>query len=134
MKNDIRNKINSILATEKKYAFHAYPFIADAVPYTVKSLAKDRHVTALELINGVKNFAITTYGPLAPKVLAYWGITQPKDIGKIVYLLISVNILSASPDDDPNDFNIEGELFTKLKSNYQIREEFIIPIDKKDNF
>ena len=131
MNNDIKNKIDSLLKTEKKYAFSAYTFIADAVPYTVKSLSKERHVTAVELVNGVKKFATATYGALAPNVLKYWGITQPKDVGKIVYLLISVNILSASPDDDPNDFNIEGGLFTKVKHNSNIKEEFITIIDKK---
>jgi uncharacterized repeat protein (TIGR04138 family) len=133
MSSDIKNKINSILAKEKKYAFSAYPFIADAVPYTVSTLAKERHVTAKELVEGVKKYAFSIYGALAPNVLQYWGVTQPKDVGKIVYLLIGVNILSASPDDDPNDFNIPGELFPKVKANYQIKEEFITPIDKKLN-
>ncbi|MBR1953423.1 MAG: hypothetical protein IKA32_12640, partial [Lentisphaeria bacterium] len=44
---------------------------------------------------------------LAPEVLENWGISTASDVGNLVYNLISVSILSASPGDRRSDFDID---------------------------
>ena len=87
----------------------AYRFVADAVNYTVEKLPEHRHVSALELLKGAREMAINEYGAVAHEVLREFGIKSASDVGKIVYLLISVNLLSSSEEDSPEDFDIDFE-------------------------
>ena len=63
-------------------------------------------------------YALEQFGPLAPDVLEDWGIAEGRDIGNIVYNMIRVELLSASPEDSRSDFNcypdIPGFLRRKL--------------------
>lgn len=95
-----------ILEEVSIYAPDAYRFVAEAVTYTVSKLPSHRHVSAEELLAGAKEFAISEFGAVAGSVLTEWGIAEASDVGKIVYLLIGVGLLSASPEDSPEDFNI----------------------------
>ena len=56
------------------------------------------------LVAALIEYAGREYGPLANQVLAEWGVTGPADVGKLVYKLIDAGILSASPEDRPEDF------------------------------
>ena len=47
---------------------------------------------------------------MAPMVLEAWGLKYASDVGRIVYLLIDAKLLSASPEDDPTDFDVEFQL------------------------
>jgi len=88
------------------YAPEAYRFVADAVTFTVSKLPSHRHVSAAELLAGARGFAAAEFGAVAGVVLAEWGIRDAADVGRIVYLLIGVGLLSASEEDSPEDFNI----------------------------
>ena len=88
------------------YSVESYQFVSDAVAYTIGKLETHRHVSAAELLEGVKEYAFTQYGVVAPQVLRRFGLLQARNVGEVVYLLISVKLLSASPDDSPEDFNI----------------------------
>ena len=88
------------------YSVESYQFISDAVAYTIGKLETHRHVSAAELLEGVREYAFSQYGVVAPQVLRRFGLLQARNVGEVVYLLISVKLLSASPDDSPEDFNI----------------------------
>ena len=106
----IDQKISEILGREDRYDRAAYGFVAQGVTFTVGRLPAHRHVSALELLYGLRDFAKQEYGPMAPLVLEAWGVKSASDVGRIVYLLIDAKLLSASPEDDPNDFNIDFPL------------------------
>ena len=89
------------------YTVESYQFISDAVAYTVGKLEAHRHVSAAELLEGIREYAFSEYGVVAPQVLNTFGLRHARNVGEVVYLLISVNLLSASPDDSPEDFNIK---------------------------
>ena len=109
MDMDFENKIALLTERETAYSADAYRFVAEAVNYTVGKLPAHRHVTALELLKGAREMAINEYGAVAREVLREFGIKTASDVGKIVYLLISVNLLSSSEDDSPEDFDIDFE-------------------------
>ena len=104
--NDFDKAISRLLRKDVRYQPEAYQFVSEAVNYTVAKLDAHRHVSALELLKGAKEFAHSQYGAVSGLVLKKWGLHTAKDLGNVVYLLIGENILSASDDDDPNDFDI----------------------------
>lgn len=105
--NDLDQSIGRLLMKDARYTPEAYCFVSEAVNYTVSKLDAHRHVSALELLEGAKTFAASKYGVVSALVLDSWGLKTAKDLGNVVYLLISEGILSASDDDDIEDFNIE---------------------------
>ena len=109
MDMEFENKIALLTERETAYTADAYHFVAEAVNYTVGKLPEHRHVSALELLKGARKMAMEQYGAVAREVLRSFGIKSASDVGKIVYLLISVNLLSSSEDDSPEDFNIDFE-------------------------
>lgn len=109
MDYEFENKIALLTERETAYSADAYCFVAEAVNYTVGKLPAHRHVTALELLKGARELAIRKYGAVAHAVLQEFGLKTASDVGKVVYLLISVNLLSSSEDDSPEDFDIDFE-------------------------
>lgn len=103
-------KVMEIVAVDVRYDIAAYRFIANAVTFSCKRLQVHRHVTALELLEGTREFAIQEFGVMASAVLCEWGLRSAHDVGQVVYLLINAGLLSASPEDHPEDFDIDFEL------------------------
>lgn len=107
MSNDFDKKIRELLKTDSRYDAEAYIFVSNGVTFTVSRLPEHRHVNAQELILGLREYAENQFGVLAADVLESWGISTASDIGNLVYNLISVSILSASPGDQRSDFDID---------------------------
>ena len=124
MDMEFENKVALLTERETVYTADAYRFVAEAVNYTVGKLPSHRHVTALELLKGARELAIKEYGAVARAVLQEFGLKSASDVGKVVYLLISVNLLSSSEDDSPEDFDIDFEPVPSLEDvgNYSGNE------------
>ena len=105
--SETRRKINEYCENSGKYPPDAYEFVTNCVIKQVNSQAAPRHLTALELLQGMSEQLEKEFGLLAGEVLKNWHIKTASDIGEIVFDLIGLNILSASADDRREDFNIE---------------------------
>ncbi|MBR7107245.1 MAG: hypothetical protein IKC89_02395 [Lentisphaeria bacterium] len=105
--DEFDTKIAALLEHETAYTAEAYRFVAEAVNYTVDKLPEHRHVSALELLKGARELAIREYGAVACEVMREFGLHTASDVGKVVYLLISINLLSASEEDELTDFDID---------------------------
>ena len=105
--SNMEQVISRLLVKDPRYTPEAYCFVSEAVNYTVAKLDAHRHVSARELLEGAKSFAAGKYGVVSGLVLESWGLKTACDLGQVVYLLISEGVLSASDDDDIEDFNIE---------------------------
>ena len=90
---DVEQKIEELVRRDPRYRHDAYPFVANAVTFTVGRLPKHRHVSALELLHGVRDYAQKEFGVLAQQVLDEWGIHEAADVGSIVYSLIGAGAL-----------------------------------------
>jgi uncharacterized repeat protein (TIGR04138 family) len=93
-----------ICLKDKRYKPESYEFIMQALHFTQSKLKKARHVSGRELAEGLRDFAIEQYGPLAKRVLNYWGIKETLDFGNIVFNLIEKKILSRAEEDSLDDF------------------------------
>ena len=125
--------IQRIVCRDDRYHPDAYEFVNEAVTYTAKELERDskpqgdRHVTAEELVRGGIDYAISQYGFLAPEVLKQWGLLCGVDFGNIVYNMIGVSLLSASPEDSQDDFQCHPDLVKELRDRIERRLSFPQP-------
>jgi uncharacterized repeat protein (TIGR04138 family) len=101
--------LERMLEQNPRYHRDAYLFLREALEYTQKSISKSnrnqvRHITPKELLTGVREYALATYGPMAITVLEEWGITSCEDFGAMVFLMVENNLLRKTEQDRPEDF------------------------------
>ena len=114
-------KIEAILAKDPSYKFEAYSFVMAGLHATVSKLSKPRHVSGQELCNGLRDYALEQFGPMARTVLEYWGIRKTDDFGRIVFNLIEANLLKKQEEDSLRDFENVFEFSHAFQ--YEIKEE-----------
>ena len=98
-----------ILAKDPRYESEAYLFVKDALDYTQKLVIKPsrdeiRHVSGQELLEGIRAFALTQFGPMAPTVFEEWGIRRCEDFGEIVFNMVEIGLLGKTDQDSRADF------------------------------
>ena len=109
MNQKANNNFEKLLKKYKNnYDIEAYILAYDGLDYATKHLRKNRkslHVTARELTEGCRMYAINKYGFLAKQVLNHWNIKTTRDIGEIVFQLIEFDLLGKAIDDKKENFN-----------------------------
>lgn len=110
--NNVIQRIEKLINTDKRYKLQAYLFIMAALDDTLKKLGKSpadpapkRQVTGQELSHGIKDLAVREYGPMAKMVFENWGVRSTRDFGNIVYNLIGIGLMGKSETDTLDDFN-----------------------------
>jgi uncharacterized repeat protein (TIGR04138 family) len=101
--------LDSIVASDPRYARDAYVFLRDALDFTTKQQKKIkgaavRHVAGPELLEGVRHYALKEFGPMVITVFSYWGIRCCEDIGHMVFNLIRAGIFGKTEEDSLEDF------------------------------
>ena len=89
---------------EQRFDEQAYLFVLAAIEYLQSRLPARRHVSGPELAWACRDLALEQFGLLAPQVLEYWGVRRTEDIGRLVYTLVGVGLLSTQPGDREEDF------------------------------
>jgi uncharacterized repeat protein (TIGR04138 family) len=98
-----------ILAKDPRYQRDAYLFVKDALDHTQKLVIKEnkgelRHVSGQELLRGIREYALTQFGPMTQMVFAEWGITCCEDFGEIVFNMVEIGLLGKTETDSREDF------------------------------
>ncbi len=109
---DVNEIIALIRKEDPRFDRQAYAFVRDGLEHTVKELKKrdsarakvSRHVTGRELAEGLRDYALEQYGPLARTVLNAWGVSETIHFGDIVYNFIEYNVFSKTDSDKREDF------------------------------
>lgn len=96
--------VAKLRATESHYDEFAYLFVLEAIEYLQNKLTARRHVTGPELAHACREHALDQYGLMARPVLEHWGIRKTEDLGRIVFALVEVGLLSTQPTDREEDF------------------------------
>ncbi len=101
--------IKQICEDDPRYDMEAYIFIREGLDYTIKMLQKPekgpaRHVSGQELMEGLREYALNEFGPMAFKVLTSWGIKQTEDFGEVVFNLVQAGELGKTEEDRREDF------------------------------
>lgn len=120
--------IRKICEEDDTFPPMAYCFVRDSVHKALDNIAKAKReigfdngappdIKGADLCRFFRDTLINRFGPCAIDVLDTWNIKQTSDFGKIIYKLISVEILGKSENDSIEDFD----------DVYDFTEEFIMP-------
>ncbi len=106
---DFREALHKILKRDPRFHRDAYLFVREALDYTQKMITKAnkeqvRHVTGQELLNGIREYALQVYGPMAQLVLEQGGVHACADFGEIVFNMVEANLLTKTDQDSRDDF------------------------------
>ena len=104
MSRELRSIVEIICEKDERYKQAAYEFVMEALSYTQKRFRRIKHVTGIELLEGMKELLIHQYGPMALTVLRHWGIRSTEDFGHIVFNLVENKVLSKSDEDNIEHF------------------------------
>ena len=96
--------LEKILEHDRRYAREAYAFVHEALQFTVQRAGRKGHVSGRELCEGLCEFALAQFGPLARTVLEHWGVRRPEDVGEIVFNMVEVGLLKKREEDTREDF------------------------------
>lgn len=138
MRNSFEEAVKELTLKYPQYAADAYEFMRAGLDYTVnlrKGAQANKHLTAVELYTGACNYALEEYGPLAHKVLQFWGIHSSRDFGCIVYNLIEVGIFGKQKDDRQEEFENLPSLEMILNQPYSVEytEAFLNTVNADSN-
>ena len=111
MESEFDRKVSQLLERDSRFDRSVYSFTSEAVAFTVSALSRRRHVSAAELLEGFRAFAVKTYGAVAGSVMESWGVKKEDDVGTVVYQMIEAGLLRASEEDSPEDFRTGRDLF-----------------------
>ena len=109
MKDNFKSTIHKIVENDPRYSVEAYEFISEAVNYTARKLNRrtrdsNPHINGKELLEGIRDFAIEQFGPMAGLVLKNWGLFTSEDIGNVVFKMVNEKLLRADERDSIDDF------------------------------
>jgi uncharacterized repeat protein (TIGR04138 family) len=112
-----------ILKRDPRYTQDAYFFVREALDHTVRQVNKVRHISGQELLNGIREYALSEFGPVTRRVLSEWGIHECIDFGHIVFNLVHEGLLGKTEEDSLEDF----------KKGYDFDEAFSKPYRPKQS-
>ena len=116
-------ELEKILTKDPRYTREAYLFVREALDHTQKMIGKPskddvpRHVTGQQLLEGVRDYALQQFGPMALTVLNEWGLQRCEDFGEIVFNMVENSLLAKTEQDSREDF----------KGGYSFEEAFRTP-------
>ncbi|MEI6568505.1 MAG: Minf_1886 family protein [Verrucomicrobiota bacterium] len=96
---------------DSRYARDAYLFIREALDHTQKAAGKEnrgrvrQHVSGQELLGGIRDFALSQFGPMTVTVLEEWGICNCQDFGNMVFNMVEIGLLAKTEKDSLEDFS-----------------------------
>ena len=124
---DYDEVLELILAKDDRFPREAYYFVREGLDFTQHKMAKmsgakePRHVSGQELMDGMRQYALETYGPMAKLLLNECGIRATEDFGEIFFILVENNLLAKTEKDTREDF----------AGGYDFDEAFTAPYEPK---
>lgn len=102
---EITERIRAIRRRDPRYAPEAYEFVFQALAHTIARVGERRHVSARELLEGIREHALHRFGQLALLVFERWGLRGTDDFGEIVFNLIDDKLMGRTESDTREDFH-----------------------------
>jgi uncharacterized repeat protein (TIGR04138 family) len=117
---DFDEALDRMVERDPRFDREAYRFVRDALDFTQQQLAKPaersgrgrkaskknppHHVTGVELLGGIRDFALQQFGPMVTTVFSEWGIRRTADFGEIVFNMVDARLLNKTAEDSRDDF------------------------------
>ncbi len=106
----LEEQIQEVRTKDPRYRREAYFFLLEALDFTLDMLGRydlegeERHVGPREYLEGIREYAVFKFGPLAGLVLRKWGVRTTEDLGEIVFNMVDCGLLHSRPQDRKEDF------------------------------
>ena len=122
--------LEQILARDPRFQRDAYHFVRESLDYTQKFISKEnrgnvRHITGQELLDGIRQFALQQFGPMAVTVLEEWGVKNCRDFGDIVFNMVEHSLLAKTEKDTRDDFNNGYDFTDAFRKPFWPRADWI---------
>lgn len=101
---DFSKTMERITEVDKRYKAEAYNFVMEALAFTLRKIARPRHVSGQELLEGIREYALQQFGLLTRTVLQHWGVRCTEDFGEIVFNMVETGLLGKTTQDSRDDF------------------------------
>lgn len=116
-------KLEKILAKDPRYMREGYMFVREALDFTQQLIGREnqgaiRHVSGQELLDGIRQYALKQFGPMAATVLEEWGIKTCPDFGEIVFNMVEADLLAKTEKDTRDDFQNGYDFVTAFRKPY----------------
>ena len=113
---NFEEKLDGIIAIDPRFQRDAYVFMREALDFTQKLISREnqgkvRHVSGQELLDGLRQYALQQFGPMAMTVFEEWGVRNCRDFGEIVFNMVEIGLLAKTDKDTREDFK-NGYNFT----------------------
>ena len=115
---DFWEAVQRIRSKDSRFAPELYSFVMETLDYTIQRMGERRHVSAVELLEGLCRYARVKFGLMASTVLERWGVDTPSDVGAVVYQLVDAGILSKQESDLLQDFDVSYNFKDTLERGY----------------
>lgn len=120
---NIELKLDKILAKDPRYAREAYVFVRESLDFTQQLIGREsqgtiRHVSGQELLDGIRQYALKQFGPMAAMVLEEWGVTRCPDFGEIVFNMVESDLLAKTEKDTRDDFQNGYDFVTAFRKPF----------------
>lgn len=102
--------LRQVALRDGRYSPEAFRFLFESLDIALRLAGKehaeggDRHVSGQEVLAGMRQNAVETFGPLAAHVWRSWGVRETLDWGRIVFLLVDHDLLKRQEGDSVEDF------------------------------
>lgn len=121
-------KLEQVLAHDQRYSREAYVFVREALDFTQKLILREnqgalRHVSGQELLEGIRQFALQQFGPMAATVFESWGVTRCSDFGEIVFNMVEASLLAKTEKDTRDDFQNGYDFIDAFQKPYLPRSK-----------
>lgn len=127
--------LDKIVAKDARFHRDAYHFVREALDHTQKLIVKEsrgqlRHVSGQELLRGIREFALSQFGPMTTTVFEEWGVRNCRDFGEIVFNMVEIGLLAKTEKDSREDFQDGYDFHDAFKKPYlpASRTENVLPL------
>jgi uncharacterized repeat protein (TIGR04138 family) len=129
--------LEQILAKDSRFQRDVYLFLREALDFTQKLIGKEnrgsiRHVSGQELLDGIRQFALQQFGPMAVTVFEEWGVRNCRDFGDIVFNMVEIGLLAKTEKDTRADFQNGYDFTDAFRKPFWPRQKFASePVEPK---
>jgi uncharacterized repeat protein (TIGR04138 family) len=109
------SELEKIAFDDGRYDPRAFSLVLEALR---RAAPEKKHVSGAKLASGIRDLARELYGISARMVLEHWGLHTTRDIGEVVFLMVSGGVIRAAQEDRVEDFDDVFDLGEELERNY----------------
>ncbi len=122
----VDDPIRRLALDDGRFAPEAFRFLLEGLEEAIAKTGRgdkqgpERHVTGREVLDGLLSRGTRTFGPLAARVWRSWGVREPLDWGRIVFLMVENGMLNRQESDSLEDFRSHLDFARELEDGYRL--------------